>query len=149
MAKNDHLSISIRLQTNPKPETILALDRVCFPSDDEPDVDGRLWWYASKKNHHRPVAYAAMRIIDSNTTGYLYRAGVIPAYRSRGLHKRLIRARLAYAKRIGLQAVVTYVSAYNHTSLNGLVGRGFRVYDPENAWAGRDEVVYLKLELDS
>jgi len=29
------------------------------------------------------------------------------------------------------------------------VGRGFRVYDPENAWAGRDEVVYLKLELDS
>ncbi len=51
---------------------------------------------------------------------------VVPSHRGRGLQRRLIRARLHYARRKGARRVVAWVLARNCYSLNNLVEVGFR-----------------------
>ena len=63
------------------------------------------------------------------------RCGVEPEHRGHGLQHRLIRARIAHARRIGAQAVWTYTHATVIKSANNLIAEGFRLWKPQH-WAG-------------
>ncbi len=69
---------------------------------------------------------------------------VKPAFRGRGLQRRLIRARLRYAKDRGALSVVVWVEGRNSYSLNNLVEEGFRFTRRcQRAFGG---IKYLNLE---
>lgn len=125
---------------------ILArLDRACFPLDDPEPHEGRTWWlcYEVRGKHRTPVGYAALKLI---TGGYAFlaRAGVKKAHRRRGLHRRLIAVRIRHAKASGLAGVITYTSKENTASSNSLVRSGFKLYWPQEPWAGADKVYFVK-----
>lgn len=60
-------------------------------------------------------------------TGHLTMAGVHRRHRGHGLQRRLIRARVNLARRLGLRAVRTFTHESNHYSMNNLIRCGFRV----------------------
>ena len=109
------------------PVAVLALDEICFPHDDRITTADSLWWIVWQDK--TPVAYAGMRLCkDPRNLGlaFLNRAGVVPGHRGRGLQQRLIRARVAAARRLAVNELVTYVMIYNVASINSLVNCGFR-----------------------
>ncbi len=112
--------------------TVLELDKQC--------LEGVAWyqpadafWLAYHKN--KPIAYAAMAPSQQwANVGYLCRAGVLPEYRGLGIQKRLIRVRVAYARKLGYLAVVTDTTD-NPASANSLISCGFKLYQPFFPWA--------------
>lgn len=126
---------------------VLPLDEICFPADDRVAVPGSLWWVAWEGKE--PVAYAGLRLCsmpENRGLGFLCRAGVIPAYRGRGLQKKLIRVREAEARQLGLGELVTYCMGSNSPSLNSLVTCGYRFYSPATKYGGPG-AVYLRRKL--
>jgi GNAT superfamily N-acetyltransferase len=82
------------------------------------------------------VGYAGGQLTADGTAYYLSRSGVLPAFRGRGIQKRLIRVRLKYAATLGLEWAVTYTATYNPASANALIACGFRAFLPAYQWAG-------------
>lgn len=67
-------------------------------------------------------------------------------YRGLGGQKRLIRARIAHAKKIGCSMILTYTHHRNCASVNSLISCGFKSHLPE--WAIYEEPwVSWKLKL--
>lgn len=113
-------------------ETLKRLQDECFPDDTKERTTRGHWWIA----YHgmEPVGFAGIRDIKGEPdVGIFTRAGVIKAYQGRGLQRRLIRARLRKARRLGWTTVLT--STYdNPISANNLITCGFRMYDPGYHW---------------
>ena len=139
--------MTYRIQREDTPLAVLALDEICFPSDHPPVLENSLWWVVWRGKE--PVGYAGVRVCEHGPNvglGFLSRAGVVAKHRGRGLQKRLIRAREAEARALGLKEIVTYVAHWNCPSINSLAACGYRHYRPETKWGGK-EAVYLRKRL--
>jgi GNAT superfamily N-acetyltransferase len=131
-----------RVPHTPKNEaTLRYMDKDCFEHDSPfvLDKDSLLW--IGRNQEKLPVAYATLTHMYEDRW-FLSRAGVLEAARGQGLHKRMIRMRIACMKRLGGSTVVTYCARYNHHSINNLVACGFKTYCPAGDWGG-DSAVYL------
>lgn len=139
--------MTYRIQHESVPLAVLALDQECFPSDYRPTLENSLWWVVWQGKE--PVGYAGLRVCQTSCNkglGFLSRAGVLRKHRGKGLQKRLIRAREAEARALGLNELVTYVAHWNSPSINSLVSCGYRFYRPATKWGGK-EAVYLRKQL--
>lgn len=119
------------------------LDKECFPADLPCDPSVGTWWimWDGKK----VAGYASIKpSLGIPGAAYLSRAGVMPEYRGRGLQKRMIRVRLAYAKRNGFKEVVTDTSPGNVASSNSLIACGFKLFQPERLWSFRYGLYWRK-----
>lgn len=72
---------------------------------------------------------------------FLCNAGVLPRARGKHLQRRLIRARLHWAKREEYIYARTYTVTFNPASARSLIACGFKPYWPRYPWAG-DSVCY-------
>lgn len=111
---------------------IVAMDAKCFV-DGSPALSENVgaWWIAYAKKQE--AGYCGIwKTMTGN--GYLVRAGVLPKFRGCGLQKRMIRVRVAHARRHGWPMVVTDTHE-NVASANSLIACGFRLYDPETKWS--------------
>lgn len=92
-----------------------------------------------------PCAFAllqpSVRWVD---TGYLGMAGVLPKWRGHGLQKKLIRARIRYARQRGWHTVISDTINTNAPSMRSLIACGFRPYNPKVEWADKESSVYWK-----
>lgn len=115
-------------------DDVLAFDAAELGRDVKPAPDS--YWFAAAVEPEL-VAYAAGRIIAPGTF-MLTRAATRPEHRGRGLQQRLIRARVALARRLGCKRVVTYTSADNAASMRALIHSGFLPYiaRPLEFWMG-------------
>ena len=123
---------------------ILELDRRCFPEDQavEPD-DDCYWWIAWEGA--KPVGFAGMRPCQEKCNeGYaaLTRCGVLREYRGQGLQKRFLKARVAYARRLGMTHVVGYAMKDNYPSANSLMACGFKLY--AGNWGGKSALHFQR-----
>lgn len=118
------------------------LDRECFPDDAVCDKDG-YWWIAY--DGQRPIAFAGMNpSVQWTHCGYLCRAGVVPAYRGRGLQRRLIQVRERKARKLGWEWVVTYTVPDNYASANNLIRCGYTLYAPAYPWGSKTSLYWRK-----
>jgi len=119
-----------------------AMQRDMFPPENGnglAKLDEGQWWIALDGD--RPAGFCAIKI-TSDGAGYLSRAGVVKAYRGCGLQKRMIRLRLAWARRKGLRHVVTDTTG-NPPSANSLISCGFKLYDPAYPWAWKHTLYWI------
>jgi RimJ/RimL family protein N-acetyltransferase len=77
---------------------------------------------------------------------FLSRAGITEQARGQGLQRRLVRARVARARRLGCHSCITYTSPDNAASMRTLIACGFKPYVPEPAYVG-DAYVYWRKAL--
>lgn len=97
------------------------------------------------------VAYAGHRLPPEwPGVAFFSRSGVLPECRGAGLQKRLIRARLAYLRRVCPEVthVITYTMVTNAPSSNSLISCGFKLWRPATGdfWIG-PEVNYWRRDL--
>lgn len=101
------------------------------------------WWLMS--DEQGSVAFAGLtpssRWYD---TAYLCRAGVDPLFRGHGLQKRLIKARVNYARRLGYRWLISDTAPGNHASANSLASCGFRMYEPAVPFGLRGALYWRK-----
>lgn len=122
---------------------IAGFQLLLFPDDDLVDPVKGFWWLAFSSKGH-PVAFAGLTQVPSWTSaGFLCRAGVLADHRGQGLQRRLIRARVNKAKRIGLTHVIS-TTYDNPRSANNLVAEGFHLYQPESPWGAEGTNYWIK-----
>lgn len=118
---------------------VLRLDRELLP-DASPPSENTEWWIAWDTETLEIAGYAGARLLESGIY-FMSRAGVVPAYRGRGLQRRLIRVRVARGRKLCARLTVTYTIPENVRSSNNLIACGFRTYIPGIAYAG-EGVIY-------
>lgn len=106
--------------------------------------DEHTFWLA--REGRKPVGFCSAIYRPERGYVFLSRSAVMLAARGQGLQRRMIRTRVAWAKRQGAREAITYTSLKNYESFVNLVKCGFRFYTPSVTYAG-DEVHYLKREL--
>lgn len=126
---------------------LLALQEVCLPKSNPlaPDQWGAThayWWIM--RDETGIIGFASLREAQSmRKTGYLSRAGVLPAHRGQGLQKRLIRAREKKARALGWTHLVS--DTYdNPPSANNLIDCGYKTFKPRKPWAFATSVYWRK-----
>lgn len=107
---------------------VRALHALTFPLD-EWVGDDRTFWLVRKDGLN--VGFAAAMYQPGTNLVSLDRAGVLPYVEGSGLQRRLIRARLRWARKLGARAAITYISQRNYQSMVNLLKCGFRFYAPE------------------
>lgn len=138
------LNHKIRISRTEDVELIQELDEACFGDTTYPIKDPELctWWIA-RNRHKEPLAYAGIKDLAEPGGAYLCRAGVLPIARGLGLQKRLIRVRLAWARRNGRFWVCTD-TRQNPASANSLIACGFKSYEPADPWGDQFTVYWIK-----
>lgn len=121
-------------------DIVKDLDQRIFNLPQPLDTNG-CWWVAFDDDG-TPVGFAGCRLLQKEPYAYMLRAGVLSSHRGLGIHDRLISVRLAWAKKQGVQGVMTYTLAWNHASSNNLMDHGFRLFKPSWAWVGTKDVLY-------
>lgn len=127
-------------------EEITFLHKVCFAAGGVEETDTGWWWIVYDESN-RPVAFAGMKASNwYDDRIYLCRSGVHPDHRGHGLQRKLIHTRLRKARALGFKTAVTDTIHGNHHSANNLIACGFRMFQPEWAWALSDSS-YWKRDL--
>ena len=127
--------------------TLLFLQKKILPEDTPYHPDRGHWWIAYAEDG-KPVAFAGLvRSIKWTDTGYLCRAGVMDSYTGHGLQKRLISARIAQARKLGWNWLITDTTE-NPASSNSLINAGFKIYRPANPW-GFKNAIYWKYKVNA
>lgn len=124
----------LRIERTEVHDLVRGLDRIIFPGDDPPDIEGSRWWLVWDRD--TPVAFAGARMLSGEPILMLERCGVLPSHRGHGLQLRLIRARMRWAYEARADAAITYTHPGNPASGNSLIRAGFTLYTPSWAWAG-------------
>lgn len=137
-----------KIRTQGQLSVIRALDKLIFPADEPVERMHTMWWIAYTADG-KAVAYAGAKHLTAENCVLFTRAGVVEEWRGRGVHSRLIAARLRWARSIGVDTVITYTLNNNISSANNLIRQGFRLYTPELEWAGvaGEEVLYWSAEV--
>lgn len=118
-----------------------------FPDDDPSTVwepNARYWGAFDGEG-----LVAAAGVIPSKSFSdvvFLCNAAVLEPARGKGLQKRLIRARCAWARRNGYVFARTYTVTSNPASACSLIACGFKPFWPRYKWAG-DSVIYWMKDL--
>lgn len=125
-------------------EDLTELHKQTFGTTPVPDFAAGYWWLAFASG--TPVAFAGLDKSEKTPgAGYLVRCGVTPSARGAGLQKKLIRARLIKARKVGwAQALSDTTNA--PSSANSLIACGFRVFDPPKPW-GFPNTIYWRRNL--
>ena len=113
-----------------------------LPGDVPHDVKDGLWWIVEDGDH--PVGFAGL--VASRRymgVGYLCRSGILHDYRGRGLQKRLIRVRIAKARRMGWQWLISDTFE-NPPSANSLIKCGFQTFTPADPWGFKGAIYWRK-----
>ncbi len=104
------------------------------------DLPSRLWFICLGDNKEW-VAYGGYRKIDEQNV-YFGPTFVKEEFRGKGLQRKLIRARLGYAKKEKYKCAITSIYTYNYISGNNIIAEGFKLtripmyYDtePDEVW---------------
>lgn len=132
-----------KLKENDK-QLLTTMQLHCLPDDDPYFPKNGQWWVGREKGQ----AVAFCLIIPSaqwSDTAYLARSGVMPAWRGKGLQKRMITIRERFAKKQGYRWMVTDTTA-NEASANSLISRGYKLYTPKRPW-GYEVTLYWRKRL--
>lgn len=108
---------------------LIAAQIECLPADTPIDPIEHRWW-----GLYVGTELAGFAALDTET-GYLSRAGVLPAFRGRGGQLKLIKVREKAALALGLP-LLTSDTYNNPASANNLIACGFRMYTPPSAVDG-------------
>ena len=103
-----------------------------FPALDE-DTLARGWWWLAYRGDEA-VGFAGLtQTYNDPKIGYFKRAGIDPKHRGHGLQSRLIRVRIAKARKLGLTSVITDTTDTVY-SANNLYKAGFKMFNPTKPW---------------
>jgi len=122
---------------------VIELHKKTFPCDEFDDSPSNEYWIVW--NGKTPVGFCILRPLKLDKDSvFLSRAGLLYEARGKGLHRRMITVRLRWAKKNGYTSALTYTARDNAQSFSNLQKAGFRLYWPENLYAGKNFLYWIK-----
>ena len=115
-----------------------------YGSPFETPEDGNVYWVLWQAGE--PLGFCSVRASIIPGCAFLSRAGVLPGARGNNYQRRMIRARVAWAREEGYASAISWAHATNVPSLRSLVREGFLPWTPPVALDDSD-VVYVRLDL--
>jgi GNAT superfamily N-acetyltransferase len=110
--------------------------------------DDNEFWVARERDSGRAVGFCSARYIPEMKVAELTRAAVMRGARGGHLQRRMIKARVNWARKMGAEAMITYVSLRNYPSLISLLREGFlAVRNVPRGWKGY-HLLYKSLRAD-
>ena len=106
------------------------IHRLAFPCDHWPG-DAHEYWIATDESGH-VVGICSCVFWEDIQVVYLSRAAVIKRAQGYGLQRRMIRARVNWARQQGARFICTYCARKNYASMVSLLKSGFRFHVPKN-----------------
>jgi GNAT superfamily N-acetyltransferase len=130
--------------TDDTKKALATMQLHCLP-DDKPYFPDVGWWWIGIDGK-QAVAFCLLTPSSQwKDTVYLARSGVFPAWRGKGLQKRMISVREKFARKHGYRWVISDTTA-NPPSANSLISRGYKLYAPSNPW-GYETTLYWRKRL--
>jgi GNAT superfamily N-acetyltransferase len=111
--------------------------------DSEPVWSKYDWWLAVDDNN-KPIGFAGGHLYGPDNYYYFVRAGVAEVARGRGMQRRLIRARLRHAAKLGAAGCYTYTTLSNPASSRSLIRCGFVPFIPKRKWGGTHSIYWFR-----
>ena len=102
-------------------------------------LDNREWW-VSQNAKGEIMAYCGS--VYTERICIFNRAWVHKSRRGFGIQKRMIKIRLRRAKQF-CRIAITYTTQDNYASANNLTSCGFKMYNPEYAYGGRQMMYFM------
>jgi len=133
-------------------ELINRLDRRLFPEDvplvDEVDdlEDDSIYCVVAYVDGV-PAGMGVAEVDPGEIVGFL-RGGVLREFRGRGIHKRLIRARLRHGKRMKCAIATCYTTSDNKACMVSLIRCGFIPHDNSVDGYNKPQFVYFAYYYD-
>jgi RimJ/RimL family protein N-acetyltransferase len=121
--------VKLKIRRTDDLELIKELSVEHFPDYklEEEELEGAEWWLALLDG--KPIGCAGLWVdSDRAHKAWLCRGLVAPEARGMGIQKRLIRARLRYAKKNNIPRVYTNVVCGNFASMRSLLACGLKPY---------------------
>ena len=123
-------------------QTLKNLHGATFPGTPEPDYLDCWWWLVY--SGATPVGFAGMGPSARwERTGYFNRAGVTYLFQGKGIQKRLIKTRMAWARKLNYTHVVSDTRE-NPASANSLIKCGFKIYEPRYPWGFKESLYWIR-----
>lgn len=121
-----------------------ALHKCILPDDSwKPKKNEQYWLLYDDEN--MPVGFCSCHsLMPWENTVFLSRSGLLESARGFGQQRKMIRARVRWARRTGHKVVITYTTFDNPASYHNLQKCGFTLYLPEEFWAGHDVLYWIK-----
>jgi GNAT superfamily N-acetyltransferase len=124
-------------------DEVRELHTLAMPEDAWVGDDHTFW--IARDESKKPVGFCSAIYRPESGYVFLSRAAVAKSAQGHGLQRRMIRARVAWARKQGATEVITYTLLKNYESFLNLLKCGFRFYKPENPWVGTS-VHYLRIK---
>jgi GNAT superfamily N-acetyltransferase len=122
-----------------------------FPKDFLPLKDRHLengyWWLVYPHDSNKIVGFAGMvPFVPFTRYGYLKRAAILPEHRGNGIQKRLLVEREVVARdATDWTTLVSSTHISNTASANSFIGAGYKLFEPERPWEGKDSIYWMKV----
>lgn len=134
--------MSVRLRITDELDEVHEMHAQAFPGIGFPGED-HTYWVAT--DGAKCVGFCSAVYRPERGYVYLSSAAVTLAARGQGLQRRMIRTRVAWAKKQGASRVITYTVLKNYESMCNLLKSGFRFYSPESMYMGEDVHYFEKV----
>lgn len=111
------------------------------------DLSSGQWYYVydDESDTGEIAGFCGIReLYDEPRVAYLARSGVLAKHQGNGLQRRMIHARLRWARRRGIYCVVTDTTE-NPVSANNLIDCGFKMFTPYNPWALPNSIYWKRI----
>jgi len=131
----------MRIKKTDKVDQIRELHARIFPQDDKDILDTDELWQIADDNNEL-VGFCSARVLDKEII-YFNWAGLLEKAWGQGLHKRMIKARVRWAKKNGFKYAITYTIIENIQSSKNLLKTGFELYIPDFEW-GNEKCLYFR-----
>lgn len=127
-------------------DEVRELHSLTFPLDEWVGDDREFW--IARDAGGRTVGFCAATYQPATNIVSLDRAGVVGEAQGAGLQKRMIRARVAWARRIGATGAISYIALRNYQSMVNLLKCGFRFYTSETPHEYEDEESFHFMKIE-
>jgi len=134
----------MKIRRTNKISEVKELHKIIFPSDDLDILEEDILWIV-KNDKNENVGFCSLRILD-NEIVYFNWAGLIEEAWGYGLHKRMIKTRLRWAKKHNYKYAITYALIDNIQSSKNLLKAKFELYIPDYEW-GDEKCLYFRRKL--
>lgn len=134
----------VKIRQSNNEDLVRCLHKITFPHDSYEHHHSSRYWIVTDEDKY-PVGFCMCHPLTfENNTVFLSRAGLLDCARGKGLHMRMIKVRVSWAKRQGYKAIITYTSLDNASSFHNLQKAGFKLYLPENLYVGKSFLYWRK-----
>lgn len=120
------------LRTNDILETKHVMRVLALGDIDNIEYSKNILWLVRDKK--KAIGMCSLKPLPDEGSVFFSYSVIDPKYRGRGIQRKLIRARLAWAKRHGYTCASTYTLKDNYPSMSNLIKCGFMFYDPHSEY---------------